>query len=275
MQLRPMTLHETLNTLEALVKQHAAEQIMPRFNQVTYEFKQDGSLVTEADSAMQQVMIDSLKQYWPDTIVLGEEMTDEEQQQQLDTETRGLWILDPLDGTTNFASGVPVFSVSVALIQNNEVVLGLIYDPNRDEVFSAIKGEGAWFNGKPLSCETERQRLKQCSAQIDFKRLSKSLRGHLCVEHPYASQRNFGSGALDWCWLVTARSQVYIHGGQKLWDYAAGQLILSEAGGVATTFEGEPMFIRSLEPRSVMAAVNQSLYNELKAYFDSVQNLDD
>ncbi len=261
---------DELNQLEALVKQHAAEQIMPRFNQVTYEFKQDGSLVTEADSAMQAAMIESLEQHWPEYTILGEEMTTEEQEALLNTESSGLWILDPLDGTTNFASGVPIFSVSVALIKDNDVVMGLIYDPNRDEVFSAIKGEGAWFNGQPLSCETEREHLKQCSAQIDFKRLSKSLRGHLCVEHPYASQRNFGSGALDWCWLVTARSQVYIHGGQKLWDYAAGQLILSEAGGVATTFEGEPLFVRSLQPRSVMAAVDQILYNELKRYLESV-----
>ncbi len=262
-----------LKQLEALVKQHAAEQIMPRFNQVSYEFKRDGSLVTEADSAMQKAMIESLQQHWPEYDVLGEEMTEQQQQQHLDThgkglQGKGLWILDPLDGTTNFASGVPIFSVSIALLVNSEIVLGLIYDPNQDEVFSAIKGEGAWFNGQPLKAESEREHLSQCAAQIDFKRLDKHLRAHLCLEHPYASQRNFGSGALDWCWLASARSQVYIHGGQKLWDYAAGHLILEEAGGVAKTFEGESMFIRSLEPRSVMAAVNQQLFDELRDYLD-------
>ena len=260
-----------LKQLETLVKLHAAEQIMPRFNQVSYEFKQDGSLVTEADSAMQRVMIESLQQLWPEYIVLGEEMTEAEQQHQLDSNADGVWILDPLDGTTNFASGVPVFSVSIALVKNNEVVMGLIYDPNRDEVFSAIKGEGAWFNGQPLKSESEREHLSQCSAQIDFKRLNKELRAHLCLQHPYASQRNFGSGALDWCWLASARSQVYIHGGQKLWDYAAGHLILQEAGGVAKTFDGESMFIRSLQPRSVMAAVNQQLFDELKGYLEQLQ----
>lgn len=260
-------MQETLKKLEAIVKRHAAEQIMPRFNEVSYSFKRDGSLVTAADSAMQSAMISSLQTEWPDYVVLGEEMSPEEQQAQLDdSDARGVWILDPLDGTTNFAGGVPIFSVSIALIKNNEVVLGLIYDPNRDEVFSAAKGEGAWFNGQPLRAETEREHLAQCMAQIDFKRLSMDLRNHLVVEHPYASQRNFGSGALDWCWLATSRCQVYIHGGQNLWDYAAGLLILKEAGGVVKTFEGEEVFVRSLKPRSVIAAVKQSLFDELRRY---------
>ncbi len=263
-------MRDTLEKLEGLIKTHTANEIMPRFNQVSYQLKQDGSLVTEADEAMQAAMIADLRKYWPEYIVLGEEMSEQQQQQQLDSDADGVWVLDPLDGTTNFASGVPVFSVSIALIRNNQVELGLIYDPTMDEVFSAIRGEGAWLNGRSLSSESERETLKQCTAQIDFKRLSQDLRSHLVLEHPYASQRNFGSGALDWCWLASARSQVYIHGGQKLWDYAAGQLILSEAGGVATTFEGESMFIKSLKPRSVLAAVNQSLYDELEAYIKSM-----
>ncbi len=262
-------MQEILKKLEVLVKQHAAEQIMPRFNEVSYSFKRDGSLVTEADSAMQKAMIDSLCAEWPEYVVLGEEMSAEEQQAQLDdSHAKGVWILDPLDGTTNFASGVPIFSVSIALVKNNEVVLGLIYDPSRDEVFSAARGEGAWFNGQPLQAETERSHLAQCAALIDFKRLSMDLRNHLVGEHPYASQRNFGSGALDWCWLATSRCQVYIHGGQKLWDYAAGQLILKEAGGIAETFDGEDVFIKSLQPRSVIAAVSQPLFEELQRYLN-------
>ncbi len=263
-------MQQILEKLEAMIKQHAAEQIMPRFNEVSYSFKRDGSLVTAADSAMQKAMIQSLQQEWPEYVVLGEEMSAEQQQAQLDSDAKGIWILDPLDGTSNFASGIPIFSVSIALVVKNEVVLGLIYDPNLNETFSAIKGEGAWFNGKPLVANSEREHLKQCTAQIDFKRLDESLRTTLCGEHSYASQRNFGSGALDWCWLATARSQVYIHGGQKLWDYAAGQLILREAGGIARTFDGEDVFIKSLQPRSVIAAVNQPLFDELNSYLKTV-----
>jgi len=262
---------QLLQKIETLIKQHAAEQIMPRYNRVAYSFKKDGSLVTEADSAMQNAMIESLQEHWPEYAVLGEEMTDEEQQQKLDCDTQGLWILDPLDGTSNFASGVPIFSVSLALVIDNEVVLGAIYDPNRDEMFSAIKGQGAWLNGQTLKCITERELLKQCTAQIDFKRLKPDMRVCLSKEHPYASQRNFGSGALDWCWLAAARSQVYIHGGQKLWDYAAGQLIFSEAGGFAKTFSGDSVFKKTLVSRSVMAAASQSLFLQLQRYLTSME----
>ena len=266
-----MNKREILKQLEALVKQHANEQIMPRYNQVAYSLKKDGSLVTEADSAMQQVMIESLITHWPDYVVLGEEMSEAEQQAQLDSDAVGLWILDPLDGTSNFASGIPVFSVSIALVINSVVVLGLIYDPNRDETFSAIKGQGSWLNGQSLKSHSERALLNQCTAQIDFKRLTPEMRVCLCREHPYASQRNFGSGALDWCWLAASRSQVYIHGGQKLWDYAAGQLILSEAGGLAKTFAGDAVFAKSLTPRSVMAGVNLSLFQQLQKYLTSME----
>jgi len=262
---------DILNKLEEIIKHHAAEQIMPRYNKVAYSFKPDGSLVTAADSEMQKAMIVSLQQYWPDYVVLGEEMTETEQQAQLDSDAKGLWILDPLDGTSNFASGIPVFSVSIALVVKNEVVLGLIYDPNRNETFSAIKDEGAWLNGKQLISQTEREFLNQCTAQIDFKRLTPDMRVCLSREHPYPSQRNFGSGALDWCWLAAGRCQINIHGGQKLWDYVAGQLILSEAGGCAKTFGGDNVFKKTLDTRSVMAAVNLSLFKQLQKYLTSME----
>jgi len=262
---------DILKKLEKIIKQHAAEQIMPRYNQVAYRFKQDGSLVTEADSEMQKAMIVSLQQHWPQYVILGEEMEEAEQQRQLDSDAAGLWVLDPLDGTSNFASGIPVFSVSIALVINSEVVLGLIYDPNRDETFTAIKGEGAWLNNQPLKSQTERGFLHQCTAQIDFKRLKPEMRVCLSREHPYASQRNFGSGALDWCWLAVGRCQINIHGGQKLWDYVAGQLILTEAGGYAKTFGGDKVFKKTLAPRSVMAAVNLTLFKQLQKYLTSLE----
>lgn len=258
---------KTLEKLIEIVQQHAAEQIMPRYRHVSYRLKQDGSPVTEADSEMQKAMISSLNQHWPDYVVLGEEMTEAEQQAQLDNSATGLWVLDPLDGTSNFANGIPVFSVSIALVLKNEVVLGVIYDPNRDETFSAIKGEGAWLNGEVLQGQTDRELLKQCTAQIDFKRLTPGMRETLCREHLFASQRNFGSGALDWCWLAMGRCQISIHGGQKLWDYVAGQLILNEAGGCSETFAGEVVFQKTLKTRSVMATVNPVLFTQLKQYF--------
>jgi len=249
-----------LEKLETIIRELARQEILPRFNEVSHSLKQDGSLVTEADTAMQAAVVRSLHDHWPDYPLLGEEMPAAQQQALLDGDTEGLWVLDPLDGTSNFATGIPVFSVSLALLVRGEVQLGLIYDPLRDECFSAIRGEGAWLNRAPLRPEVSRQRIDQCIAQIDLKRLPAPLAARLAAEHPFASQRNFGSGTLDWCWLAAGRSQLYAHGGQKLWDYLAGQLILQEAGGKVSTFEGEAMFNHSLQPRSVMAAVTPELY---------------
>jgi myo-inositol-1(or 4)-monophosphatase len=187
-------------------------------------------------------------------------MSVEQQQQLLGHSDTGLWVLDPLDGTTNFASGIPIFSVSVALLIGGEVQLGLVYDPVRDESFSAMRGQGAWLNEQSLKPQVERQSIEQCIAQVDLKRLPVKLAACLAGEHPFASQRNFGSGTLDWCWLAAGRSQLYAHGGQKLWDYLAGHLILQEAGGRVTTIDGESLFNHSLEPRSVAAAITPQLH---------------
>ena len=186
-----------LDSLADLVVQLAQQQIMPRFNQVSYKFKQDGSLVTAADTAMQTAMVEALHKNWPEYQLLGEEMSAEQQQSLLDNHEQGLWVLDPLDGTSNFASGIPIFSVSLALLINGEVRLGLIYDPVRDECFGAIQGEGAWLNGAPLKPDVQRDSLKQCIAQVDLKRLPQQMAAKLAADHPFASQRNFGSGALD------------------------------------------------------------------------------
>lgn len=252
---------EILKKLESIVVDLADTEIMTRYNQVGHSVKDDGSLVTEADMAMQHAMTKFLEHEWPQYRLLGEEMSVDEQQCLLDDGSQGLWVLDPLDGTRNFASGVPIFSVSIALLMQHGVVLGLIYDPVRKECFSAIKNEGAWLNGRPLKTKAIPEKLSQCIAQVDLKRLHKKLALHLAATHPYASQRNFGSGALDWCWLAAGRAQLYLHGGQKLWDYVAGQLILTEAGGSAITLDNEPVFTRSLQARSVVAATHKPLLN--------------
>ncbi len=261
---------EDLRKLESIISELAAQEIMPRFRQVSYEFKHDGSLVTEADTSMQAAIVKALKENWSDYQLLGEEMTSDEQQALLEHCDTGLWVVDPLDGTTNFTSGIPIFSVSVALILNGEVKMGVIYDPVRQESFSAIQQQGAWLNGQPLKPAIERNQLKQCIAQVDLKRLPNSMASQLAADHPYASQRNFGSGALDWCWLAAGRSQLYAHGGQKLWDYLAGHLILQEAGGQVSTFDSQSIFIKSLTPRSVVAAINPALYqlwaDKIKSY---------
>lgn len=252
-----MTLPD-LNPLETLLRRIGRTEILPRFQRIGAEFKADGSLLTEADLASDRRLQSELAALHPQIAFLSEEM-DAEQQQSLLAAGNPLWCLDPLDGTSNFAAGIPYFGLSLGLIVDGRVALGLIYDPVRDECFSASRGGGARLNGQPLRTPEMDRELRRCVALIDYKRLTPGLRQRLVEHPPYHSQRNFGSCALEWGWLAAGRGQIYLHGGQKLWDIAAGSLILEEAGGASCTLSAEPTFIPALPPRSVVASPDPAL----------------
>lgn len=252
----PFTDNQAWLLLKQGVVNLAKQQVLARFNQVGYEVKADGSLLTEADTEMQRHMQMFLQQNWPEFALLGEESTIEQQQTALDSES-GCWILDPVDGTTNFANGIPFFSVSLALMVNKTLVAGLVYDPARDELFAARLGMGAELNHQPLSAITNTPPLKQCVGIIDFKRLPTTLACALASTPPYSSQRSLGSVALDWCWIATGRGQLYLHGNQSLWDYAAGWLILNEAGGASCDLDGKQVFVNAIGKRPAVAAINK------------------
>jgi len=265
-------MHPTPHTSEAHwqllqdeLRRLARAELLPRFRHVSAEKKADGSLLTEADEAMQRACQRFLHDNWPELGFLGEESTPEEQAAALQSST-GCWVLDPLDGTTNFAHGCPLFATSLALVQQGEVVLGLVYDPVRDELFAARKGRGATLNDTPIHVNDHIESLSDALALIDFKRLPGPLAARLATQAPYASQRNIGAVVLDWCWLAAGRGELYLHGGQGLWDYAAGQLILHEAGGVSATLQREPVFNGSLQKRSAVAAATPQLLEQLLAF---------
>lgn len=255
----------SLQSVKKILVPAAREELLPRFNRVTHTRKADGSVLTEADLAVQDRMAGELLQEWPDTVFLGEEMT-VEQQQQLITSSRPVWCLDPLDGTSNFAAGIPYFCVSLALFSHGEVRLGMVYDPVRDECFAASRDESAELNGEPLTVPDSGLQLKRAIALIDFKRLAPELAVRLVREVPYASQRSFGSVALDWCWLASGRSHLYLHGRSNVWDYAAGQFIFQRAGGLSCTLDGEAVFTQALTPRSSVAAVDRPLFEAWTGY---------
>lgn len=240
----------------------AREELLPRFRQVSFSRKADDSLLTEADVVMQRRLAREFHLAWPHIAFLGEEMPHEQQQSVLANDERGVWIVDPLDGTRNFATGLPFFSVSVALLVHGEVVLGVVYDPVRDECFTAVKEEGAQCNGVPLLRVASPHDLRQAISLIDFKRLTPDLAARLASERPFSSQRSFGSVAIDWCWLAAGRCHTYLHGAQRLWDYAAGVLIYAEVGGRAVTLQGEPVFNGTLAPRSAVAALDEKLFHD-------------
>jgi myo-inositol-1(or 4)-monophosphatase len=253
-------------TLEVIVRDAASTHIMPFFGHAQRHYKADKSVVTEADFATQQYLQESLKANWPQYDFLAEEMTAEEQKQHLQNHEQGLWIVDPLDGTSNFAAGIPYFAISIALIIKGKVRLGLVYDPNRDEAFSATEHTPALLNGIEIPKVNAPEKLSQCIGVVDFKRLPGELAAKLATQQPFSSQRSFGSVALDWCWLAAHRFHVYLHGRSNIWDYAAGDLIFRQAGGYSCTLEGDQIFVADVTPRSAMAAMEEKHFESWKAF---------
>ena len=223
------------------------------------DYKSDGSIVTEADLAMQQALTTALAERYPSVAMLGEEVSEDSQLEVINN-SDAYWCLDPLDGTTNFHATLPMFSVSLGLISQGEIKLGIVYDPNRDEFFGAIKGQGFWINGEQVTRPEQPGRLDSCIAFVDFKRLSDATGTRLVLDTPYKSQRNIGTCALEWAWLAAGRANLLLHGRERIWDYSAGVLLAQEAGGKCETFDAEPVFKPTLVPRSVIATSTPELF---------------
>lgn len=254
-----------LRAIVAAVKLVASEEIMPRYMKVAHLHKSDGSLCTEADIASQEALTRKLQAIL-NVPVLGEEMGAEEQKALWGDGQQEVWCIDPIDGTSNFVRGLPYFAVSVALVRNGRSVLGVVYDPVADEVFAAESGRGAYLNGARLLRRNAVTELAHALANVDLKRLDSKLAGKLAMHPPYASQRNFGASTLDWCYTAAGRFDLYLHGGQKLWDYAAGSLVLQEAGGHVCSLELDDFSQGNVWQRSVVASLDENLFNEWKRW---------
>jgi myo-inositol-1(or 4)-monophosphatase len=252
-----------LKAVVAAVKLVTAEEIMPRYLKVSHQHKSDGSLCTEADLVAQAALTRKLQSIL-NVPVLGEEMTDAEQHALWKDGAAGLWCIDPIDGTSNFVRGLPYFAVSVALMREGKSVLGVVFDPVANEMFAAELGRGAFLNGEKLVPREAVGEIAQSLACVDMKRLKKKLVAQLAGNPPYCSQRNFGASALDWCYTAAGRYDLYLHGGQKLWDYAAGSLILAESGGHACCIEHDELAECNIWQRSVIAAHDEKLFGEWK-----------
>jgi len=194
-------------------------------------------MVSDADREAERAIVDLLQSERPDDGLLGEEGAEE-------TSASGRrWVIDPLDGTTNFLYGFPVWGVSVAVEDAKGALAGVVFDPNRDELFAAVRGEGATCNGSALTVRDEaplERALIATGFGYDADRRAKQaevLRGVLPVVRDV---RRAGAAALDLCWLAAGRIDGYWERGLHRWDWAAGRLIVSEAGGVVRDLPGDP-----------------------------------
>jgi myo-inositol-1(or 4)-monophosphatase len=253
---------QVLEQVMRLVREVAAREVMPRFLHVGKSRKDDGTLFTEADLACQQALQRGLPAILPHP-VLGEEMEREEQDALWEANRDGLWVVDPIDGTTNFVNGLPYFAISVGLMVAGKSELGVIYNPVSDEMFYARRGLGAWLNGHRLPLKTINNCIGDAIASVEVKYLrSGKLAARIGSVAPCGSQRNMGSSTLDWCFLAAGRYDLYLHGGQRLWDYAAGAVIAEEAGARLASLNTDDYWSDVIWKRSVVAAITPELFSQ-------------
>ncbi len=236
----------------AAVRDVAAAEILPRFRAAPSRRKADGSPVTEADLAAQKALAEALRVLDPAPF-LAEEMPEAEQRGVL-ARARRYWCVDPVDGTANFSAGHPFFAVSVALVQDGRPAFGVVLDPFADEAFHAVRGGGAWRDATRLEPATAGKPLADCVAEVSLRRAPAALRTALRDHAPYARRLASGSSALSWCHLAEGRIDLFLHGGQMIWDYAAGALVAEEAGASLATLESDDFWSAPAWSRSVIAA---------------------
>ncbi len=206
---------------------------------VTAEYKGEIDLITEADRASERLILDRLRTAYPDQAILSEENGANHQA------SRFQWIVDPLDGTTNFAHGFPAFSVTLALLVDDELELGVTYDPLRDELFAAQHGRGAWLNDRAIhvSHTPSLDGALLCTGFPYDRRTNRLNNTRQFVDFLMSSQAvlRVGSAALDLANVACGRLDGYWEFRLNAWDYAAGVLLVNEAGGHTTEPDGSPL----------------------------------
>ena len=232
---------------------------------VTIEYKGDVDLVTEADRASEKLIVQRLQARWPEHGIVGEEGTRSE------TEAEYRWYVDPLDGTTNFAHGYPVFCVSIALVRHDgQLEVGVLYDPTRDEMFSAERGQGATLNGKRLQV-SKTKALAESLLGTGFPSHKRHKNPNIHFYHQLTLRshgvRRAGSAALDLANVASGRYDGFWEFNLNPWDTAAGVLIVQEAGGMVTRFDGTPFRLDSREVLASNALIHQELLQNFTEMF--------
>jgi myo-inositol-1(or 4)-monophosphatase len=231
---------------------------------IGYRLKGAYDLVTEADVASEKLICERLAASFPTHGFMGEESG---------AHSGGSgeyrWIIDPLDGTTNFAHGFPAFCVSMGLERAGEMVVGIIYDPLRNEMFTAARGQGAWLNGERMEV-SKASSLADCLVATGFpnRNRHRSINVHFYHQMAMATHgvRRAGSAALDLAYVAAGRLDVFWEFGLNPWDMAAGVLMVTEAGGCLTGMKGEPHTLTS----PTVLADNRLVHQEVLELFSDV-----
>jgi len=259
----------------SVIAREAGALLMHHFHQhLKIEYKGDADLVTAADRAAEVLIRQRIRQQWPTHDVLGEE------QGLSDKGNEYRWYVDPLDGTTNFAHGYPVFCVSMGLEylapeqrssgKPGQCVAAVVYDPTRDELFSAEQGSGAQLNGEEIHV-SKTATLKECLLATGFPSHKRHKNPNIYFYHQITLHshgvRRAGSAALDLCNVAAGRLDGFWEFNLNPWDTAAGVLIVEEAGGKVTRFDGSPFELNSRETLASNGLIHEALLQEFKDIF--------
>ena len=210
--------------------------------------KGPADFVSNADLKAEKIIIEELKKARPHYSIISEEEGSES-----NSDKKNTWIIDPIDGTTNFLHGVPHFAISIALKSENEIVSGVIYDPIKDEIFYAEKDNGAFFNNQRIRVSKKRE-INACLFATGGKSRDE-------IDLPI---RNSGSAALDIAYVAAGRYDGYFQNGLNLWDIAAGIIILKEAGGIINEINLSQN--ENIQIRASSMAINEKMLTKLKNF---------
>jgi myo-inositol-1(or 4)-monophosphatase len=226
-------------------------------DKLTVRSKRQNDFVSEVDHAAEEAIIAILRDAYPSHGFLAEESGEK------DAKADYVWVIDPLDGTTNFLHGFPQYCVSIALMHRGAIQQAVVYDPNRNELFTATKGSGAFLNDRRIRVSrTDKLQAALVGTGFPFKEMSfvdEYLRGMKNLMQVCSGIRRPGAAALDLAWVAAGRTDAFWEIGLSVWDMAAGTLLVREAGGLVGDLEGEN---RHLETGRIVAS-NAKLFSAM------------
>ncbi|NQT33376.1 MAG: inositol monophosphatase [Candidatus Omnitrophica bacterium] len=224
------------------------------------------NLVTDVDKGSEKIILGAIQKEFPEHSILAEESGEHSQGNAY------RWVVDPLDGTTNFTHGLPIFCTSIAVYHGDSVKIGVIFDPNKNELFTAEEGKGAFLNGKKINVS----KAKSLSESLIVTGFAYSIEGKIANIENFATMiskaqavRRLGSAALDLCYVACGRFDGFWELGLSPWDTAAGELIAREAGGKVTTLEGARFDIFNKE----ILATNRLIHDEMSSLLSNDEEI--
>jgi myo-inositol-1(or 4)-monophosphatase len=250
------------------ISKEAGEMIRNAFGKThSVEFKTNElNLVTETDKASEKLITDFIKKKYPSHGILAEEGSEANSEK---VGTEYFWVIDPLDGTTNFAHGLPIFAVSIGVQKNGETIAGVVYDVMRDVIFSAEKNSGSFENGKRIGV-SKNDNLGHSVLVTGFpynirENPDKASERFIAFLKQARAIRRLGSAAIDFCYVASGVFDGFWEVSLHPWDLCAGKLIVEEAGGIVTDFDGNEIDIYSKRILATNNFVNQKMIDVMRS----------